>query len=121
MAVVFALCFASSGCGLFTLDEPYKRWNISLAYIEEDDGSVEAQPERVTVNGPRGELRVDNSTEDERGFRIQGLGIAVEIDDNSSRRIDVTGAEDGETYTWDDHLHRGGPRGVIVVDYIRQD
>jgi hypothetical protein len=120
-AAVALLCFAASACGLFTVKEPYERWNITVSYIEDDAGEVSAEPGRLSVHGPRGEIRIDNSTDDERGFRIRELGVAAEIDDNSFRRIDVTGAEDGETYTFDDHLHPGGPRGVIVVDYIRQD
>lgn len=114
------MCFVGTGCGLFTLDEPYERWNVTVSYIEEDD-VVQAEPQRLEVHGPRGEIRVNNSTRVDRGFKIDDLGIALELDDSSSSRVTVSGAQDGETYAFVDHLHRGGPRGVIVVDYIRQD
>jgi hypothetical protein len=113
-----ALC--TSSCGLFTLDEPYERWEVTIAYHDEDD-EVVVEPERVEVHGPRGEIRVDNITRVERGFQIEELGIAVELEDSDSQRVDVTGAQDGETYEFRDHLNRGGPKGKLVVDYVRQD
>ena len=119
-AAAALFCFVATGCGLFTLDEPYERWMVTISYIQEDD-DVQAEPQRLEVHGPRGELRVNNSTRVDRGFKIDDLGIAVELDDSSSRRITISGAQDGETYPFVDHLHRNGPRGVIVVDYVRQD
>jgi hypothetical protein len=116
------LCLvASTGCGLFTTKEPYERWNVTVSYVEDEDGRVSVEPARLEVHGPRGELRIDNSTEVERGFAIEDLGIEVRIEDNSFRRITVSGAQDGEEYTFHDDLNRRGPRGVLVVDYVRQD
>lgn len=119
-AFVILLCFVATGCGLFTLEEPYERWNVTVSYIQEDE-VVGAEPQRLEVHGPRGEIRVNNSTRVDRGFKIDDLGIAVELDDSSSRRVTISGAQDGETYPFVDHLHRDGPRGVIVVEYVRQD
>lgn len=110
----------STSCGLFTLKEPYERWNVTIAYHTDDD-EVTVEPRRVEVGGPRGELRIDNTTRVERGFQIEELGIAVELDDSDSEKVDITGAQDGETYAFRDHLNRDGPQGTIVVDYIRQD
>ena len=115
---LFALCTTS--CGLFTLDERYERWQVTIAYHTEDD-EVVVEPETVEVHGPRGEIRVDNVTRVERGFQIEELGIAVELEDSDSQRVDVTGAQDGETYEFRDHLNRNGPSGKLVVDYVRQD
>ena len=122
-AGVLALAFAlsTSGCGWFTVKEPYERWNATVSYIDEEGEGVVAQPARLEIHGPRGELRVNNSTRTERGFKISELGIAVRIDHNQSRRIAIAGAQDGETYRFSDDLNRRGPRGVIVVDYVRQD
>jgi cupredoxin-like protein len=120
LAVVVGLL--ASGCGLFTVKEPYERWKETVSYIDEGEGEgVVAQPARLEVHGPRGELRVANSTRTERGFKISDLGIAVRIDHNRTTRITITGAQDGETYRFIDDLNRSGPRGVIVVDYVRQD
>ncbi len=119
---VFAMIvglFASS-CGWFTIDEPYERWTATVSYIAEEK-SILAEPARLEVHGPRGELRINNSTRQERGFKIDDLGIAVRIDHNRSRRIAITGAQDGETYRFTDDLNTRGPTGVIVVDYVRQD
>lgn len=121
VAVVIAVGFATSGCGLFTIKEPYERWNATVSYLADEDEAVVAEPARIEVHGPRGELRINNSTRVERGFKIEDLGIAVRIDHNRSLRIAITGAQDGETYRFTDDLHRGGPAGVIVVDYVRQD
>lgn len=110
----------ASGCGLFTTKEPYERWNISLTY-NESGGRVVARPARLEVHGPRGEIRVHNTTDEKRGFKIEGLGVAAEIEDDESVRLSVTGVEDGKTYTFLDHLDPRGPRGRIVVDYVRQD
>lgn len=115
-----ASMFVASSCGLFTLQEPYERWNVIIAYHDEDD-RVFAEPGRVEVHGPRGEIRVDNVTRVDRGFQIEELGIALELDNNQSATVDVSGAQDGETYAFVDHLNRDGPRGTLVVDYVRQD
>lgn len=120
VAAAVAFSVTTAGCGLFTVKEPYERWMVTISYLEEGR-RVTAEPTRIEVHGPRGEIRVNNSTESERGFKIDDLGIAAEIEDSSSRRITISGAQDGETYPFVDHLNRGGPRGVIVVDYIRQD
>lgn len=117
VAVVLLL---STSCGLFTVKEPYERWRITLTYKEEDRRVV-ATPDSFEVHGPRGEILVHNSTEAKRGFKIEGLGVAAEIEDDESARLSVTGAQDGETYTFVDHLNARGPRGKIVVNYVRQD
>jgi hypothetical protein len=117
-AAVFVL--STSACGLFTVKEPYERWNIRLSYTEEGSRVV-ASPDRFEVHGPRGEILVHNSTQVKRGFKIEGLGVAEEIEDDESARIAVTGVQDEETYTFLDHLNPAGPRGTIVVDYIRRD
>lgn len=119
-ALAAASMVLGSSCGLFTLQEPYERWNVIIAYHDED-GRVFAEPSRVVVNGPRGEIRIDNVTREDRGFQIEDLGIAVELDNNQSANIDVTGVQDGETYAFIDHKNRDGPRGTLVVDYVRQD
>jgi hypothetical protein len=116
----FAVLVTASSCGLFTLKEPYERWNVVIAY-HEDDGVVTVDPTRVEVHGPRGELRIDNTTRVERGFQIEELGIAIELDDSDSNKVDITGAQDGETYAFRDHLNRDGPKGEIVVDYVAQN
>lgn len=118
-AAVVALLSVSS-CGLFTTKEPYERWKVSVAYLV-DRGRVAAEPNRIEIRGPRGEIRVSNSTPVRRGFKVDGLGIAAEIRSRTSRRFSVTGFEDGKTYTFLDHLHPDGPRGTIVVRYVRQD
>ena len=120
-AIVTAVGLTSTGCGLFTLEEPYERWNATVSYLADEAEAIVAEPARIEVHGPRGELRVNNSTRVERGFKIEDLGIAVRIDHNRSLRIGITGAQDGETYRFTDDLNRGGPSGVIVVDYVRQD
>jgi hypothetical protein len=121
-AITVLLALSVSGCGLFTVKEPYERWSETVSYVDNDDGAgVVAQPARIEVHGPRGEIRVDNSTRTERGFKIADLGIAARIDHNAFRRIQITGVQDGETYRFTDDLNPGGPRGVIVVDYVRQD
>ena len=119
-ALALAVGVSSSGCGLFTIEEPYERWKVTVSYLA-DGTSIVAEPARIDVHGPRGELRINNSTRQERGFKIADLGIAERIDHNRSRRIAITGAQDGETYRFTDDLNRGGPSGVIVVDYVRQD
>ena len=91
-----------------------------IAYHEDDD-VVTVDPTRVEVHGPRGELRIDNTTRVERGFQIEELGIAIELDDSDSQKVDITGAQDGETYAFRDHLNRDGPKGTIVVDYVEQN
>ena len=120
-AAMMAVGLTSSACGLFTIKEPYERWNATVSYLADNDESIVAEPARIEVNGPRGELRINNSTRVERGFKIEDLGIAVRIDHNRSLRIGITGVQDGETYRFTDDLNRGGPSGVIVVDYVRQD
>jgi hypothetical protein len=121
--VTAALAFvvAGSACGLFTIKEPFERWEVTISYVAQDDGGVLAEPARIEVHGPRGELRVNNSTRVDRGFKIDDLGIAAEIDKTNSVRLSVSGVEDGKRYRFLDHLNRDGPRGEIVVDYIRQD
>ena len=114
------VAITTSSCGLFTLKEPYEKWNVVIAY-HDDDGVVSVDPARVEVHGPRGELRIDNTTRVERGFQIEELGIAVELDDSDSQKVDVTGAQDGETYAFRDHLNRDGPKGTIIVDYVEQN
>lgn len=119
-AAAVVVLLSTAACGLFTVKEPYARWKISLSYTEEGRRVV-ASPDRFEVHGPRGEILVHNSTEAKRGFKIQGLGVAAEIEDDESARISVAGVQDGETYTFLDHLNARGPRGKIVVDYVRQD
>jgi len=118
--VCVAFAVTASSCGLFTLKEPYEKWNVVIAYHDED-GEVTVEPARIEVHGPRGELRIDNTTRVDRGFQIEDLGIALKLDDSSSQKVDVTAAQDGETYAFHDHLNRDGPRGTIVVDYVRQE
>jgi hypothetical protein len=119
-AVALVALLSVSGCGLFTTKEPYERWKISVAYLVEG-GRVVPDPDHLEIRGPRGEIRVSNTTPVRRGFKVDGLGIAAEIRSRASRRFSVTGFEDGKTYTFLDHLHRDGPRGTIVVRYVRQD
>jgi hypothetical protein len=119
-AAAIALLVTATSCGLFTLQEPYERWTVVIAYHTEEDVTT-VEPSRVEVHGPRGEIRIDNTTRVERGFQIEELGIAVELDDSDSQKVDVTAAQDGETYRFRDHLNDGGPTGEIVVDYVRQD
>ena len=121
VAAALALVVAGSACGLFTIKEPFERWKITISYVAQDDGGVLAEPERIEVHGPRGEIRVNNSTRVDRGFKVEDLGIAAEIDKTNSVRLTVSGVEDGKTYRFLDHLNRNGPRGQLVVDYIRQD
>lgn len=120
VAATVAVLVSTTACGLFTVKEPYARWNITVSYTEEGT-RVRAMPDRFEVHGPRGEILVHNSTEAKRGFKIQELGVAAEIEDDESARLDVTGVQDAETYVFEDHLNPGGPRGEIVVDYVRQD
>lgn len=119
-AVAAVVAVFTSACGLFTTKEPYERWNIAITYNEEGPNVV-ARPEQVEVNGPSGEIRVNNSTEVERGFKIDDLGVAATIGEETSVRLQVVGVEDGESYTYLDHLNDDGPRGRIVVRYIRRD
>lgn len=120
VAAALAAVALGSGCGLFTLKEPYERWHVRVSYVEEDDRVV-SSPGSLEVHGPRGEILVTNSTEQTRGFKIDGLGVAAEIEENESARLQITGAQDGETYRFGDHLNGRGPRGTLVVRYVRQD
>lgn len=117
-AIVIAL--ATSGCGLFTLREPYERWDARVNYVKQGEVVLLA-PETLEVDGPRGAILVTNTTDTTRGFRIEGLGVAVEVDRSESQRVQVTGVQDGETYRFGDHLHSGEPSGRLVVNYVRRD
>lgn len=120
VAAALVILALMPACGLFTLKEPYERWEIRMSY-EDVGGRVTAEPDSFEVNGPRGEILVHNSTQRTRGFKIPELGVAAEIEDDESARLEVTAMQDGETYKFEDHLDRSGPRGEIVVDYVRRD
>lgn len=113
--------FLTSACGLFTLEDPYDDWSVNVVYREEDDGEVVADPDVVEAVGPTGEVEVRNSTEEERRFVIEELGIFRDIPDDETVRIEITGLEDGQSYTFVDDSAPGGPTGTIVVSFVRVD
>jgi endonuclease YncB( thermonuclease family) len=119
-ALAMVVGLSAWSCGWFTIKEPYERWTATISYLADGD-TIVAEPTRIEVHGPRGELRINNSTRQERGFKIADLGIAERIDHNRSRRLTIAGVQDGETYRFTDDLNPRGPAGVIVVDYVRQD
>lgn len=119
-AAALVTALAVSACGLFTMKEPYERWDARVNHVEDGD-RVAFSPETLEVHGPRGRLLVTNTTNSTRGFRVEGLGVAVEVDQGESQRVEITGVEDGETYRFADHLHGDVPSGRLVVRYVRQD
>lgn len=119
-ALVLVMAGVISSCGYLRDKEP---WDQTLQYRRDAaTGALVVEPLVLQGDLNYGIVLVVNDTAERRGFAIRDLAVFEEIPAGLSVPVEVDEAQDGKTYTFEDHVAPDAQwEGKLVIEYVDEE
>lgn len=108
-----------SSCGYLRDKEP---WDQTVQYRTDPLGGLIVEPLQIRGDANYGIVNVVNDTGEDRGFAIRDLAVFERIPAGLTVAVEVDEAQDGMTYTFEDHVAPDATwRGQLVIEYVEDE